>query len=51
MKVSILVPSLASNGIARAWILARLLGRHYEVDALGHLREGESVFPWFVDYP
>ena len=26
MKVSLLIPSLASNGIARAWILAQLLG-------------------------
>jgi glycosyltransferase involved in cell wall biosynthesis len=42
---------LASNGIARAWILAKLLERHYEVEALGYLREDESVFPWFDDYP
>jgi glycosyltransferase involved in cell wall biosynthesis len=51
MKISILVPSLASNGIARAWILARLLERHYEVETLGFLRPGEEVFPWFADYP
>jgi glycosyltransferase involved in cell wall biosynthesis len=51
MKVSLLIPSLASNGIARAWILARLLERHYEVEMIGHLRDGESVFPWFADYP
>ena len=51
MKVTILVPHLASNGIARAWILARLLERHYEVEAVGRLRPGESVFPWFAEYP
>lgn len=51
MKISILLPSLATNGIARAWILARLLERHYEVETLGFLRPGESVFPWFADYP
>jgi glycosyltransferase involved in cell wall biosynthesis len=51
MKISILVPSLASNGIARAWILAKLLGRHYEIETLGFLRPGESVFPWFANYP
>jgi hypothetical protein len=51
MKVSLLIPSLASNGIARAWILAKLLQRHYEVEVIGHLREGESIFPWFADYP
>jgi glycosyltransferase involved in cell wall biosynthesis len=51
VKVTILVPHLASNGIARAWILARLLERHYEVEAVGPLRPGESVFPWFTEYP
>jgi glycosyltransferase involved in cell wall biosynthesis len=51
MKISLLLPSLASNGIARAWILAQLLQRHYEVEMIGRLREGESVFPWFADYP
>ena len=51
MKISILLPSLASNGIARAWILARLLERHYEVETLGFLRPDEEVFPWFADYP
>jgi glycosyltransferase involved in cell wall biosynthesis len=51
MKVSLLLPSLASNGIARAWILAKLLERHYEVETLGFLRPDESVFPWFSDYP
>ena len=51
MKVSLLLPSLATNGIARAWILAKLLERHYEVETLGFLRPDESVFPWFADYP
>ncbi len=51
MKVTILVPSLASNGIARAWILANLLSRHHEVEAVGRLRTDETVCPWFADYP
>jgi glycosyltransferase involved in cell wall biosynthesis len=51
MKISLLLPSLATNGIARAWILAKLLARHYEVQTLGLLRPDESVFPWFADYP
>jgi glycosyltransferase involved in cell wall biosynthesis len=51
VKVTVLVPSLASNGIARAWILAKLLERHYDVEVLGRLRDDESVFPWFADYP
>ena len=51
MKISILVPGLSTNGIARAWILAKLLERHYEVETLGFLRPGEEVCPWFADYP
>jgi glycosyltransferase involved in cell wall biosynthesis len=51
VKITVLVPSLASNGIARASILAKLLARHYEVEAIGRLKTGESVFPWFRDDP
>lgn len=51
MKISLLVPSLATNGIARAWILAKLLSRHHEVETIGRLRHDEEVFPWFADYP
>lgn len=50
MKISVLFPSLASNGVTRAWILANLLKRHYEVEMIGRLREDESVFPWFADH-
>jgi glycosyltransferase involved in cell wall biosynthesis len=50
VKVSIVCSTLASNGIARAWILAQLLSRHYEVEAIGGLRDGERVFPAFADY-
>jgi glycosyltransferase involved in cell wall biosynthesis len=50
MKVSVLLPSLASNGVTRGWILTQLLRRHCEVEMIGRLREGESVFPWFADY-
>jgi glycosyltransferase involved in cell wall biosynthesis len=50
MKISVLIPSLASNGVTRGWILAQLLKRHYEVETIGRLKEGESVFPWFADY-
>lgn len=50
MKISILVPNLASNGIAGAWIVATLLGRHHEVEVIGRLRGDESPFP-LADYP
>src|SRR5262245_62322773 len=51
MKISLVTGTLASNGIARAWILAQLLSRHYEVEALGWLRPGEKVWAGFADYP
>ncbi len=51
MKVSIVCGGLATNGITRAWILAQLLSRHYEVEALGWLRPGEQVWAGFADYP
>ena len=51
MKVSIVCGGLATNGITRAWILAQLLSRHYEVEALGWLRPGEQVWGGFADYP
>lgn len=51
MKISIVCGGLATNGIARAWILAQLLSRHYEVEALGWLRPGEEVWAGFADYP
>jgi glycosyltransferase involved in cell wall biosynthesis len=50
MKITIVCGSLATNGIARAWILAQLLGRHYEVEAIGRLRPGEAVWGGFADY-
>ncbi len=50
MKISVLIPSLATNGVTRGWILAQLLKRHYEVEMIGRLRDGESVFTWFADY-
>jgi glycosyltransferase involved in cell wall biosynthesis len=51
MKISIVCSKLSSNGIARAWILAQLLSRHYEVEALGWLQPGETVWGGFADYP
>ena len=50
MKITIVNGSLASNGILRMWIIAQLLGRHYEVEAIGRLGEGEEILPWCRDY-
>jgi glycosyltransferase involved in cell wall biosynthesis len=50
MRISIVCSTLAANGIARAWILAQLLARHYEVEAIGGLRQDEEVWPGFADY-
>ena len=50
MKISIVISTLATNGTLRAWIIAQLLSRHYEVEAIGLLKRGEEVFPWVRDY-
>jgi glycosyltransferase involved in cell wall biosynthesis len=51
MKISIILPTLASNGTLRAWVIAQLLARHYDVEAIGLLKPGEEIFPWVRDYP
>jgi glycosyltransferase involved in cell wall biosynthesis len=50
MKISIVCSSLATNGIARAWILAKLLSRHADVEAIGILKDGQEVYAGFADY-
>jgi hypothetical protein len=43
MKISVLIPSLASNGVTRGWILAQLLKRLYEVEMIGRLGKANSL--------
>jgi len=50
MKISVVVPNLASNGALRAWIISQLLARHYDVEAIGLLKPGEEVLPWVREY-
>jgi glycosyltransferase involved in cell wall biosynthesis len=50
MKISIVMSTLATNGTLRAWIIAQLLSRHYDVEAIGLLKPGDEVFPWVRDY-
>jgi glycosyltransferase involved in cell wall biosynthesis len=35
MKISLLSPNLSSNGLGRAYLLAKILQRHYEVEIIG----------------
>lgn len=35
MKISILTPDLSQNCLGRAWLLAKILQRHYEVEIVG----------------
>jgi glycosyltransferase involved in cell wall biosynthesis len=37
MKISILTPDLSGNCLGRAWLLTKLLQRHYEVELIGPL--------------
>src|SRR5262249_50652721 len=50
VKITIVNGSLASNGILRMWIIAQLLARHYEVEAVGRLAEDGEILPWCRDY-
>ena len=31
--------------------MSTILARHYDVEVIGCLRQGESVISWFADYP
>ena len=35
MKISILTPDLSHNCLGRAYLLAKILQRHYEVEIIG----------------
>ncbi len=35
MKISVLTPDLSNNCLGRAWLLAKILQRHYEVEIIG----------------
>lgn len=35
MRISLLTPNLSSNSLGRAWLLARILKRRYEVEIIG----------------
>ena len=35
MKISILTPDFSSNCFGRAWLLAKVLQRHYEIEIVG----------------
>jgi hypothetical protein len=42
MKISILTPDLSHNYLGRAYLLAKILQRHYEVEIIG-LMFGEGI--------
>ena len=44
MKISILCPSLSSNGLGRAYLLAKVLQRRYDVEIIGPLF-GQGIWP------
>jgi glycosyltransferase involved in cell wall biosynthesis len=45
MRISALVPNLATNGIVRSWPILKVLERHHEVKVIGALFGDEELFP------
>jgi hypothetical protein len=45
VKISALIPNLATNCIVRGWPILRVLERHHSVEVIGALTEGEVLFP------
>ena len=43
MKISVLTPNLSNNSLGRAWMLAKILQRHYEVEMIGPMF-GSSIW-------
>lgn len=35
MKISILTPDFSHNCFGRAWLLAKVLQRHYDIEVIG----------------
>jgi len=44
LRISALVPNLATNCIVRSWPILKVLERHHEVEVIGWLPPGESLF-------
>ncbi len=48
MKISILTPDLSHNCLGRAWLLGKILQRHYEIEIIGPASTG-YVWPPLAD--
>lgn len=44
IKVSILTPDLSHNCLGRAYLLAKILKKHYEVEVVGPLFDGDCIW-------
>lgn len=45
MKISVLTPDLSNNSLGRAWLLAKILQRRYEVEIIGPIFESSIWEP------
>jgi hypothetical protein len=45
MKISALIPNLATNSLGRSWPIVNVLRRRFDVDVLGALPDGREVYP------
>lgn len=45
MKISVLTPDLSNNSLGRAWLLAKILQRHFDVEIVGPMFESSVWEP------
>lgn len=48
MRISVLIPNLATNCIVRSWPIIKVLERHHEVEVIGSLFGNDQLFPLYA---
>ena len=48
MRISVLIPNLATNCIVRSWPIIKVLERRHEVEVIGSLFGSDQIFPPFA---
>jgi glycosyltransferase involved in cell wall biosynthesis len=48
VRISVLIPNLATNCIVRSWPIIKVLERHHEVEVIGSLFGNDQIFPLYA---
>jgi glycosyltransferase involved in cell wall biosynthesis len=48
VRISVLIPNLATNCIVRSWPIIKVLERHHEVEVIGSLFGNDQLFPLYA---